>query len=232
MTPALTDRSRLAEQRARAARAPALFLHEATADEIEERLAEVNRTFTAPAVVTPFAQVWQGRLPGARIVPDDPVLALEPGAHDLVIHALALHWADDPVGPDHPVPPGAQARRAVHRGASSAGEPARAARRAGAGRERPDRRARAARPADGRDPRSGRAAAARGACAAGGRQRAAATPLSRPAALVRDLRAMGEGNALAAGTAAPEAARCCSRAAGRSMRLADAEGRFRPPSRR
>ena len=98
MTPALTDRSRLAEQRARAARTPALFLHEATADEIEERLAEVNRTFTAPAVVTPFAQVWQGRLAEARIVPDDPVLALEPGAHDLVIHALALHWADDPLG--------------------------------------------------------------------------------------------------------------------------------------
>lgn len=26
------------------------------------------------------------------------VLDLEPGAHDLVIHAMALHWADDPVG--------------------------------------------------------------------------------------------------------------------------------------
>ncbi len=98
MTPALTDRSRLAEQRARAARAPALFLHEATADEVEERLGEVNRTFTKPAVVTPFPQVWEGRLPAARIVPDDPILALEPGAHDLVVHALALHWADDPLG--------------------------------------------------------------------------------------------------------------------------------------
>jgi SAM-dependent methyltransferase len=98
MTPALTDRTRLAEQRARAARAPALFLHEDIADEIEERLAEVNRTFTAPAVVAHFAQVWAKRLPGARIVPDEPVLALEPGAHDLVIHALAMHWSDDPLG--------------------------------------------------------------------------------------------------------------------------------------
>jgi SAM-dependent methyltransferase len=98
MTPALTDRARLAEQRARAARAPALFLHESVADEVEERLAEVNRTFTAPAVVTHFAQVWAGRLPGARVVPDAPVLALEPAAHDLVIHALAMHWADDPLG--------------------------------------------------------------------------------------------------------------------------------------
>jgi SAM-dependent methyltransferase len=31
-------------------------------------------------------------------VADDEVLALEPGAHDLVIHALCLHWANDPVG--------------------------------------------------------------------------------------------------------------------------------------
>lgn len=96
--PALTDRAALARFRARARRAPALFLHEDAADEVQERLIEVNRTFTTPAVVTPFPQVWTDRLPGARIVADDPVLDLEPGAHDLVIHALALHWADDPLG--------------------------------------------------------------------------------------------------------------------------------------
>ncbi len=32
------------------------------------------------------------------MVADDGTLALERGAHDLVIHAMALHWADDPVG--------------------------------------------------------------------------------------------------------------------------------------
>jgi hypothetical protein len=32
------------------------------------------------------------------MVPDDEVLALDPGAHDLVVHAMALHWANDPVG--------------------------------------------------------------------------------------------------------------------------------------
>lgn len=98
MTPALTDRSALAHFRARARRAPALFLHQDVADEIKERLTEVNRTFTAPAVVTPFPEIWRETLPGARIVPDDDTLALEPAAHDLVIHALALHWANDPVG--------------------------------------------------------------------------------------------------------------------------------------
>jgi SAM-dependent methyltransferase len=34
----------------------------------------------------------------AQIVPDDAMLALEPGAYDLVLHVMALHWANDPVG--------------------------------------------------------------------------------------------------------------------------------------
>ncbi|WP_334192221.1 SAM-dependent methyltransferase [Pararhodobacter sp.] len=96
--PALTDRPALERFRTRARRAPAFFLHEEAADEVQERLADVNRTFTAPAVVTPFPEVWEGRLPGARLIPDTEVLDLEPGAHDLVVHALALHWADDPLG--------------------------------------------------------------------------------------------------------------------------------------
>ncbi|MFZ5963229.1 class I SAM-dependent methyltransferase [Thalassococcus sp. BH17M4-6] len=94
----LTDRTALALHRARAAKAPALFLHEAAAQEVQDRLAMVNKTFTAPAVVTAFAEPWQTALPQARIVADDPVLGLEPQAHDLVVHAMALHWADDPVG--------------------------------------------------------------------------------------------------------------------------------------
>lgn len=97
-TPVLTDRAQLSRQRARAARAPALFLQEAARDEIEERLQEVNRTFTSPAVVTGNPDFWATALPGARIVPDDETLALEVGAHDLVIHALSLHWANDLVG--------------------------------------------------------------------------------------------------------------------------------------
>ncbi|ETX30560.1 methyltransferase domain-containing protein [Roseivivax isoporae] len=97
-TPTLTDRTALDRHRTRARRAPELFLHEAAADDLEDRLSVVNRTFTRPAVVTPYPELWEGRLPGACVVADDAVLALEPGAHDLVLHALALHWADDPVG--------------------------------------------------------------------------------------------------------------------------------------
>ena len=98
--PILTDRTALARNRGRAlaSRDPALFLQEDAADEIQERLIEVNRRFTQPAVITPFADLWRARMPQARIVADDEGLDLEPGAHDLVIHALCLHWANDPVG--------------------------------------------------------------------------------------------------------------------------------------
>lgn len=93
--PLLTDRAALARNRARA-RADALFLHREARAEVEDRIALVNRTFTAPAVVTGFPSEWA--LPGARLVADDAVLDLAPEAHDLVVHAMALHWADDPLG--------------------------------------------------------------------------------------------------------------------------------------
>ncbi len=91
------DRETLAARRARH-RPEALFLHQLARDEAEDRLSLVNRTFTAPAVVCPFPAVWEGFLPGVKLVPDDELLALAPGAHDVVIHAMGLHWANDPVG--------------------------------------------------------------------------------------------------------------------------------------
>ena len=96
--PLLTDRLALDRNRARALQAPALFLHAEAVTEVQERLNEVNRRFTSPAVVTPFADLWRKSLPNARIVADTDVLDLTAGAHDLIIHALALHWANDPVG--------------------------------------------------------------------------------------------------------------------------------------
>ena len=97
--PALTDRAALLRQRARARRTGfADVLHRLAADEIEDRLSEVNRRFMRPAVVSGFPDFWAGIFPQAKTVADDEVLALAPGAHDLVIHAMALHWAEDPVG--------------------------------------------------------------------------------------------------------------------------------------
>ena len=89
--PILTDRPSLIRNRSRAS---ALFLQQLVVTEVQERLKEVNRTFTAPAVVTGFPQLW----PGWVTVPDDEVLALTTNTHDLLIHALSLHWANDPVG--------------------------------------------------------------------------------------------------------------------------------------
>ncbi|MBC2836073.1 SAM-dependent methyltransferase [Paragemmobacter straminiformis] len=93
--PILTDRTALGRNRARALRAPAFFLHDEVVAETQERLAEVNRTFTAPAVVTPYPGLWQGFAP---TVPDEEILALAIQSHDLVVHALCMHWTIDPVG--------------------------------------------------------------------------------------------------------------------------------------
>lgn len=95
--PQLFDRQALAAHRARRQQ-EALFLHQMARDEVEDRLSMVNRTFTAPAVVSPFAEIWDGALGGATCVADEDVLDLQPGAHDVVIHAMGLHWANDPVG--------------------------------------------------------------------------------------------------------------------------------------
>ncbi|SEV91185.1 hypothetical protein SAMN05444851_0269 [Aliiroseovarius sediminilitoris] len=95
--PRLTDRTQLARNRRRAA-PDGLFLQTLAAGEVKDRLTEVNRTFTKPAVVTGFADIWAHAFPKAKIVADDDTLNLEVGAHDLVIHGLSLHWANDPVG--------------------------------------------------------------------------------------------------------------------------------------
>ena len=100
--PNLTDRNALNRHRARARALPdhdaAMFLHRLALADVQERLTEVNRWFTAPAVVSGFPDVWEDLVPGAVHVTDDEVLALQPGAHDLVVHAMALHWANDPLG--------------------------------------------------------------------------------------------------------------------------------------
>lgn len=98
--PALTDRDALTRNRARASRGGfADFLHRIAADELQDRLADVNRRFQDIAVVTGYPAFWKEEYPEALILPDAPVLDLPPpGSLDLVIHALSLHWADDPVG--------------------------------------------------------------------------------------------------------------------------------------
>lgn len=96
--PRLTDTNALRRNRARADLTTGMFLHEAAITEVQDRLSMVNREFTAPAIVTGFPPVWNTCLPNAKLVSDEDTLNLQPQMHDLVIHGLSLHWADDPVG--------------------------------------------------------------------------------------------------------------------------------------
>lgn len=95
--PHITDRAALTRNRNRA-QSDALFLHDVVADEFQERLIEVNRTFTKIAIVTGFPDFWAAKYPDATIVNDDDTLDLTVGTYDLILHTLALHWANDPVG--------------------------------------------------------------------------------------------------------------------------------------
>jgi SAM-dependent methyltransferase len=99
--PALTDIAALSRHRARARNLPghdeALFIHRLALADLQERLSEVNRRFTTPAIVTGFPEIFGG-LASAKLVADDDLIALDQNAHDLVVHAMSLHWAHDPVG--------------------------------------------------------------------------------------------------------------------------------------
>jgi SAM-dependent methyltransferase len=97
--PNLTDRPSLNRFRARAQNSGmATFLHEAVRDELQERLAEVNKSFTEIAIVSGLPDLWAKYWPDAHHVLDTDVLDLPVGSFDLVVHTMGMHWADDPVG--------------------------------------------------------------------------------------------------------------------------------------
>jgi len=94
----LTDHAALIRNRTRARRAPAMFLHQTAADELKDRLEMVNKSFKDVAIVSGFPDFWQNAFPQATCRADDEVLDLPEAGFDLIIHAMALHWANDPVG--------------------------------------------------------------------------------------------------------------------------------------
>ena len=93
----LTDTTALARNRIRA-NGTAVFVQTAAADEIQDRLDLVNRSFNAPVVITDFPSIWSGRIEKARLIPPSDTLPLEPASCDLIVHAMDLHWSNDPVG--------------------------------------------------------------------------------------------------------------------------------------
>ena len=96
--PQITDRRALDRNRTRAKATSAIFLHEEAVAEIQDRLTLVNRDFTDIAIVTAHTEIWSAAFPTATVVKDTETLNLEPNSRDLVIHAMSLHWANDPIG--------------------------------------------------------------------------------------------------------------------------------------
>lgn len=98
MTRPLFDRPALTRQRTRAQAGFASFLHEQAVDEIKDRLSLVNKSFTDTAVISPVPAIWDQAFAEAEHVADEETLALEVTSQDLIIHALGLHWSNDPLG--------------------------------------------------------------------------------------------------------------------------------------
>jgi SAM-dependent methyltransferase len=98
--PQLFDQTALSLHRTRASDDPSvMFLHDIAIAEVSERLKDVNRSFTDPVIIGWKANYWAQKLGiSARCVPDGTVLDLPEAKADLVIHAMGLHWANDPVG--------------------------------------------------------------------------------------------------------------------------------------
>ena len=119
--PDLFDTSLLAARRNRADRCGfggrGDFLHREVAALVSDRLAEVTRAFSGALIVGSgggvHAQALAGRVPEIRQIewspararqagidatPFSDTLPAEPESHDLIVSALELHWANDPVG--------------------------------------------------------------------------------------------------------------------------------------
>ncbi len=86
------------QQRALRTGQAATFLHDRTALQISERLTEVNRSFTKIAIVSGFTEPWRAVFPNSTIVPEIDTLPFAADTYDLIIHALALHACNDPLG--------------------------------------------------------------------------------------------------------------------------------------
>ena len=84
--------------RARAkAQGVADFLHQHAALQLQERLEDVNKSFTTSAFVGWLPEVWQDFAPDVAVL-DDEALDLPVQEFDLLVHGLCLHAANDPVG--------------------------------------------------------------------------------------------------------------------------------------
>ena len=96
--PKLFNTQARAAFRARAkTRGVANFLHREAALQLQERLQDVNKSFTKSAFVGWLPEAWQAFGPDVAVL-DDEILGLTESEFDLVVHGLCLHSANDPIG--------------------------------------------------------------------------------------------------------------------------------------
>ena len=99
MTPQLSDPIALQKNRARAVDR---LWHIEARSEAEDRLSMVKKDLTKIAIISDYPEIWADfRVEmgaAVQIVAHGDILALGQGGFDAVIHAMGLHWAGDPVG--------------------------------------------------------------------------------------------------------------------------------------
>lgn len=94
----LIDRAALLRNRTRFEVRRGSFLHDEAISEVQHRLTLINKSFTDIAIVTPQPALWQKAFPEAVILCDEDLLEFGDRHFDLILHVMALHWSNDPVG--------------------------------------------------------------------------------------------------------------------------------------
>ncbi len=76
------------------------FLELLAIKQARDRIDEINRKFKKPLIIGGKAQLWfrELNMPEAKLIEDNELLGLEEKSYDLIIHALSLHWYNDPIG--------------------------------------------------------------------------------------------------------------------------------------
>ena len=76
------------------------FLELLTIKQAKDRIKEINRKFKKPLIIGGKAGFWAKELdmPDAILIEDNEILGLKEKSYDLIIHALSLHWYNDPIG--------------------------------------------------------------------------------------------------------------------------------------
>ena len=98
--PRLTDRRALNHHRHRAQAwgGPVTFLLDLACAELKEKIRDTGRKFAGTTIISGYPGFWYRAFPDATMIADLDRLEFPNRHQELIIHAMALHWSDDPVG--------------------------------------------------------------------------------------------------------------------------------------